>query len=120
MVRGGNSLTDIFLKRCVYGDCQTQFKEFGRRKYCELHQQVRALEQSKEGILKKQMKRANEPLIEIQCKYCGKTALSISGAKKFCSSNCKSKHHRIGVRITRIESQIVKYQKELVMLRAKL
>jgi len=113
-------LTDIFLKRCVYGDCQTQFKEFGRRKYCELHQQVRALEQSKEGILKKQMKRANEPLIEIQCKYCGKTALSISGAKKFCSSTCKSKFCRIKKRIPIIESQIVKYQKELVVLRAKL
>lgn len=120
MVRGGNSLTDFFLKRCVYGDCQTQFKHHGRRKYCDLHAEMKKLEDIKNAVLKKQIEKSLRPLVEIQCKFCKDTALSISGARLFCSDTCRNKHFQLKVRIKRKEKQIVKYQQQLEELRAKL
>lgn len=120
MVRGGNSLTDFFLKRCVYGDCQTRFKELPNKKYCEIHAKVRQLESMKQAILKKQIKRAKEPLVEVKCHHCKEMTYSISGAKRFCSDTCRNKHFQLKVRIKRKEKQIVKYQQQLDELRAKL
>jgi hypothetical protein len=78
------------------------------------------LENAKVAILKKQQAKANQPLFEIQCTYCKKTAMSITGAKKYCSHTCRSKYFNLKSRILTKEYQIVKYQKEIEEMRARL
>jgi hypothetical protein len=108
------------IARCKYPKCMVDFEYQPNKKYCEVHKEVRELESRKNAILKNQQKRLEEPLYEIQCKYCKKSAMSITGAKKYCSNSCRTKYFNLKSTIENKKQQIEKYQKQLEGLEAKL
>ena len=87
------------MARCKYHNCKVEFQYQPNKKWCELHKEVRLLECAKKGILKTQQKRFEQGLYEIECKYCNKVVMSITGAKKFCSATCRSKSFVLKKRI---------------------
>lgn len=108
------------IARCKYPKCMVDFKYQPNKKYCEIHKEIRVLELRKIAILKVQMKKSEDPIYEIQCRYCKKTAMSITGAKKYCSNSCRTKYFNLKSTIVKKRQQIEKYQAQLLELEAKL
>lgn len=81
-----------FVKRCLYGECETEFEiEKNNRRYCDFHRQVRKEEQRqaekdhRDRIRREQDKR---------CKECNKPLdMEPSNRRLYCSVECRNKFY---------------------------